>query len=208
VTRRQVIEDFAAIERRAEPAIYPGAGPRQLYELEMDALRRHPQCTVLWAAASGNNLSIRRDVFLSAGGFCEALDINEHRELALRLCQRGDRMVLVEGARSYHLTHRAGWRNPLEETAWEEVFYRTHPLLAVKLLTIFWASLIPRSPIPPEARITSLLALEIAALGDTGIDYDAIRRFIPSLPVLPPPRPSPVSKADAVLGTGTAVGSS
>jgi hypothetical protein len=173
----------------------------------MDALRQHPQCSVLWAAASGTNLSVRRDAFLSAGGYCEELDLNEHRELALRLCQRGARMVAVEGARSYHLTHRAGWRNPLEETAWEEVFYRAHPLLAVKLLAIFWASLFPRSPIPPEARITSLLALETASRGDTGNDYDAVRRLIPSLPVLPAPRPSPVRDAGSALGADEAVGS-
>ncbi|HKT55106.1 MAG TPA: glycosyltransferase, partial [Caulobacteraceae bacterium] len=35
ITRQQVREDFAAIERRAEPGIYPGAGPRRLYEIEM-----------------------------------------------------------------------------------------------------------------------------------------------------------------------------
>ncbi|HMK69258.1 MAG TPA: glycosyltransferase family A protein, partial [Stellaceae bacterium] len=32
VTRAQVLDDFAAIERKANPGIYPGAGPQRLYE--------------------------------------------------------------------------------------------------------------------------------------------------------------------------------
>jgi hypothetical protein len=87
-------------------------------------------------------------------------------------------------ARSYHLTHRGGWRDPLRETTWEQTFYRAHPILAVKLLSVFWASLSTRSPIPPDARIISLVELEIAARGDNGIDYDAVRRLIPDLPDL------------------------
>ena len=186
VTREQIVSDFPAIDRRAEPGIYPGAGPRLLYALEMDAIRRHPDCGVLWAAACGSNLSVRREDFLRLGGFHEGLDINEHRELALRLCQDGARMLPVDGARSYHLTHRSGWRDPLQETTWEQVFYRAHPSLAVKLLSVFWASLSTRSPIPPAARIISLVELEIAARGDNGIDYDAVRRLIPGLPDLRP----------------------
>ena len=118
VTRRQVIDDFPGIVRRAQPAIYPGAGPRRLYELEMDALRNHPDCGVLWAAASGSNLSVRMADFRRVGGFHERLEYNEHRELALRLCLAGARMIPVSGARSYHLTHRGGWRDPLRDTAW------------------------------------------------------------------------------------------
>lgn len=187
VTRRQVIEDFAAIACRAEPGIYPGAGPRLLYELEMDALHHHPGCAVLWAAASGHNLSMHRDEFLGAGGFLERpdFDLTAHRELAFRLCLGGARMVPVPAARTYHLTHRSGWRDPLRCTAWEQAFYETHPTLAVKLLSIFWANLSAPNPIPHEARIKSLPELEIAARGDTGIDYDAIRRLIPTLPILP-----------------------
>jgi GT2 family glycosyltransferase len=191
VTRDQVINDFRAIDRRAEPGIYPGAGPRLLYELEMDAIRHHPDCAVLWAAACGCNLSVRREDFLRLGGFHEGLDINEHRELALRLCQDGARMLPVDGARSYHLTHRSGWRDPLQETTWEERFYRAHPILAVKLLNVFWASLSARSPIPPAAQIKSLPELEIAARGDNGIDYDAVRRLIPGLPDLRPALTTP-----------------
>ena len=185
VTREQIVSDFAAIDRRAQPGIYPGAGPRRLYELEMDALRQHPECSVLWAAASGSNLSVRREDFLRSGGLHEALDINEHRELALRLCRNGARMAPVNGALTYHLTHRSGWRDPLRETNWEQVFYRAHPLLAVKLLNVFWASLSGESAIPPAAKIASLPELEIAARGDNGIDYDAMRRLIPGLPELP-----------------------
>jgi GT2 family glycosyltransferase len=144
----------------------------------MHALRHHPDCTVLWAAACGSNLSVDRERFLSVGGFDEALTLNEHRELALRLSESGARMVPIEGARSYHMTHRTGWRDPLQETRWEAVMYRAHPILAVKLLSVFWASLNPRCRIPPEARITSLPELEAAARGNTGVDYEAVRRLI------------------------------
>ena len=206
VTRDEIINDFAAIDRRAEPAIYPGAGPRRLYELEMDALRHHPDCTVLWAAASGSNLSVRRDDFLRSGGFNEGMDINEHRELALRLCQNGARMVPVAGARTYHLTHRSGWRDPLQETTWEKIFYRAHPILAVKLLSVFWAGLFTRSAIPPAARIASLPELETAARGDNGIDYDAVRRLIPGLPDLSAATSVPPSTADERSRSATALG--
>jgi len=179
VTRQQIAEDFGAIDRRASPGVYPGAGPRALYELEIAALRDHPDCTALWAAASGSNQSVRRDAFLSQGGFDETLGhIIEHRELPLRLCQAGCRMGFVAGARSYHLIHRSGWTgaDPLKEQRWEANFYRRHRLPAVKLLVVLWASLANPSPVPPEARILSLPALERAARGETGIDYAAVRR--------------------------------
>ncbi|HVO87050.1 MAG TPA: glycosyltransferase [Casimicrobiaceae bacterium] len=188
VTRREVLDDFATIVARADRGVYPGVGPRLLQDIEVDALRHHPDCSVLWAAACGSNLSVSREAFLRVGGFNEAIDINEHRELALRLCIDGAGMTFIEGARDYHLTHRAGWRDPLLDTQWEQVFYAAHPRLAVKLLSVFWASLAPQTNIPREARINSLPELETAARGDNGIDYDAIRRLIGSLPELPPMR--------------------
>jgi glycosyltransferase involved in cell wall biosynthesis len=196
VTRGQVLDEFGAIHRRAEPGVYPGAGPRRLYEIEMEALRRQPDCSVLWAAASGSNQSISRAAFLDAGGFDERLDINEHRELALRLCAAGARMAAVDEAFSYHLTHRSGWRDPLSETRWEEVFYAAHPILAVKLLAVFWAGLAPNRDLLPEARIGSLTELEAAARGETGVDYDAVRRRL-GLPELSPGRVArrPLAKA-------------
>ncbi len=175
VTRRQVLEDFDAIDRRAEAGIYPGAGPRLLQELELDALRNAPDCEVLWAAACGSNLSVPRRAFLDAGGFNAAIDINEHRELALRLCQAGLRMGPVDDARTYHLTHRTGWRDPLEETGWEAVFHAAHPIPAVPLLAVFWASVSPQSGLPPEAQIRSLQDLAAAARGETAADYAAAR---------------------------------
>jgi glycosyltransferase involved in cell wall biosynthesis len=183
VTRDQVLGDFAAIDRRAEPGVYPGVGPRRLNEIETAALRHQPDCSVLWAAASGSNQSLAREAFLDVGGFNEALDINEHRELALRLCAAGLRMAAVDAAFCYHLTHRSGWRDPLSDTQWEAVFYAAHPILAVKLLAVFWAGLAPKRPVPPGARIGSLIELEAAARGANGIDYDAVRREL-GLPVL------------------------
>ncbi len=182
VTRGQIADDFGAIDRRASPGVYPGAAPRALYELEVAALRDHPDCTALWVAASGSNQSVRRDAFLAHGGFDETLGpIIDHRELPLRLCRAGWHMGFVPGARSYHLIHRGGWTgvDPLKQPGWEEKLYRRHRLPAVKLLAVLWASLANPSPVPPEARILSLPALERAARGDTGIDYAAVRRKIP-----------------------------
>jgi len=163
VTRRQITEDFDGIHARATPGIYPGAGPRALYELEISALQNNPDCSVLWAASSGSNFSVRREAALAAGGFDEALENNEHRELALRLCKAGARMGFVPQARTYHLTHRTGWRDPLVERDWESIFYRRHPLPEVKLLAVLWASLADTSPIPPASRLRSLPELERAA---------------------------------------------
>ena len=141
VTRDQLREDFPAIARRSTPGVYPGAGPRRLHEIELAALRDTPDCALLWAAASGSNFSVPRADFVAAGGFDEALDINEHRELALRLMQHGLAMVPAEGARTHHLTHRSGWRDPLVERGWETVFRRRHPDAPVGLLAGFWRGL-------------------------------------------------------------------
>jgi GT2 family glycosyltransferase len=199
VTREQVLEDFTAIHARAEPGVYPGAAPRRLHEIEMDALRTHPDCALNWAAASGSNLSVGRDAFLKAGGFNERLDINEHRELALRLCAAGAKMAAVDAAFTYHLTHRSGWRDPLADPRWEAVFYAAHPVPAVKLLAVFWASLAPNPALAPEARIGSFAALEKAARGQTGVDYDAVRRGL-GLPALAPAPRGARSLAKAAQG--------
>jgi GT2 family glycosyltransferase len=175
VTRRQILEAFETIAQRAEAGVYPGVGPRRLQEVELDALRTHPECSVLWAAATGSNLSVPRAAFSRAGGFHDSAGFTEHRELALELCEMGLRMGLVADARSYHMTHRSGWRDPLAEIDWEVEFHARHPIMAVKLLAVFWASLSPNSPVPAEARITSLMALEAAARGDDGVDYEAAR---------------------------------
>jgi hypothetical protein len=183
VTRAQILEDFGAIARRAEPGIYPGAGPRQLEQSDLHTLRNHPDCSTLWAAATGSNLSVPRQSFLEAGGFAEWCGITEHRELAFRLCKSGLRMAPVEAAKTYHLTHRSGWRDPLKERDWEAGFYAAHPIPEVKLLALYWAGFSNLTRLPAEVRIGSLLQLEIAARGNTGIDYDAARAGV-GLPAL------------------------
>lgn len=173
VTREQVENRFHEIEDRAQPGIYPGYGPRRLFELEMDALVAAPDCKVLWAAASGSNQSMRRSAFLEAGGFHPDLTINEHRELALRLTRRGCRMTGTS-ARTYHMIHRSGWRDPLEERGWEDIFFGAHPTAAVALMPVFWASLASGS-LPEAARIHSLPDLEAAAEQcGAGQDRDAM----------------------------------
>ena len=190
VTKREVIENFAAIERRAQPGTYPGAGPRRLHELELDALHHYPECEVLWAAACGANLSVRAEDFRNVGGFNEGLDLNEHRELALRLCRSGARMAPVAGARTYHMTHRSGWRDPLQETAWEAAFYAAHPIPCVKLLSVFWAGLSETCRIPKEIRIKSLPDLAKASRAGSDFDHDAVRRLVPGLSALPAGNPA------------------
>jgi glycosyltransferase involved in cell wall biosynthesis len=163
VTTKDVVNNFSSIHRRSQPGIYPGAGPRRLFDLEMDALRNHPRSTVLWAAAAGANQSVARTAFLKVGGFHREITINEHRELALRLVNAGLRMALAESAYSYHLTHRSGWRDPLTDATWEKLFYAAHPIAAVPLLSVFWASLSEPAPYPAEACINSLPELEALA---------------------------------------------
>jgi GT2 family glycosyltransferase len=162
VTRRQIQEDFASITSRGQPGVYPGFGPRKLLELEMEALRSHPDSKILWAAASGSNQSVSRAAFLASGGFHPQISINEHRELALRLCQRGLRLAPTP-ARTYHMIHRSGWRDPLDETSWENIFYAAHPLPEVALLPFLWASLSESASFPASSLIRSLPELATLA---------------------------------------------
>ncbi len=181
VTVARVQEDFASLAAQAEPGIYPGAGPRLLQEVEMAALRETPGCGVLWAAASGSNFSVPRDAFLRVGGFDAALSINEHRELALRLAGVGLGVAPVPAARSYHMIHRSGWRDPLVETGWEATFLAAHPRPAVALLAVFWASLAPAAPLPVAERIASLPELEQAAASGRGFDAARLALGLPAL---------------------------
>lgn len=175
VTQEQVRHCFSEIDRRGQPGIYPGFGPRKLYDLEMEALRESEDCDVLWAAASGANQSVPREAFLGSGGFHPDISINEHRELALRLCRSGMRMKPTT-ARSYHMTHRSGWRDPLEDLEWEAVFYQEHPEASVALLPYFWQSIGDQSAIPEPARILSLPELARRSTGLVGnLGRDAVR---------------------------------
>jgi glycosyltransferase involved in cell wall biosynthesis len=181
LSREQVRTSFATVAARAEPGIYAGAGPRRLYELEMEALHNIPEATILWMTAPGQNFSLRRADFLAAGGFDERLAMNEHRELAFRLHERGVKMVPVDGARSFHLLHRVGWRDPLDDSDWEQIFYRAHPCLATKLMSIFWLTLARDKDLPEEARIPTLAHLETLVREGSAFDYDALRRHHPRL---------------------------
>jgi|CZKU01.1.fsa_nt_gi glycosyltransferase involved in cell wall biosynthesis len=147
---------FERLLARSEAAIYPGAAPRRLYDLEMGSLRARSAPLAEWMAAAGHNFSIAREAFLEAGGFDRDISINEHRELALRLCRRGARVVVVEGAVSVHLTHREGWRDPLTgEDRWEEAFARRHPL-ETELMLRLWRSLAGDATLEPAQRLMTL----------------------------------------------------
>jgi hypothetical protein len=147
---------YEKLLERSEVAIYPGALPRKLYELEMGALRAGTAPLAQWMAASGHNFSIPTRAFLDAGGFSPDISINEHRELALRLCRASFRMVPVEGAISLHLTHREGYRDPMTgEDGWELAFARRHPY-ETQLMMRFWRSLAGDSGLAPEEQVSTL----------------------------------------------------
>jgi hypothetical protein len=141
----------------------------------MLALRAGREPQLLWTAASGSNQSVSRQAFLDSGGFHPALTINEHRELALRLCQAGLSMAATTG-RTFHLIHRSGWRDPLVEADWEKTFYATHPTPEVALMSVLWASLSDRVAFPDAARILDLESLARAAQRCRGVvGADAVR---------------------------------
>jgi len=157
VTEEMVAQlPYDKLLERAELAIYPGAAPRRLYEIEMSALRAGSAPLAQWMAAAGHNFSIPREPFIAAGGFDAEISINEHRELALRLCRSGMRVVVVEGAISLHLTHREGYRDPLTgEDGWEQAFARRHPL-ETGIMMRFWRSLAADCDLDPAERVTTL----------------------------------------------------
>lgn len=161
VTEEMVSQQpFENLLQRSEPAIYPGIAPRRLYELEMSALRACSAPQAQWLAAAGHNFSFPRAIFMAAGGFDETISINEHRELALRLCRDGARLIVVEGAVSLHLTHREGYRDPLAgEDGWEQAFARHHPF-ETGLMLRFWRTLAGDRSLDPSERLPTLEAVD------------------------------------------------
>jgi len=159
VTERMIEElSFDRWVERSETAIYPGAAPRRLYELEMSALRARSAPQAEWMAAAGHNFSVPRAAFAAVGGFNELISINEHRELALRMSRRGARLVVVEGAISIHITHRSGWRDPLAgDDDWQAIFATHHPL-ETQVMVQFWRSLAADCSIAPAERVMTLEA--------------------------------------------------
>jgi glycosyltransferase involved in cell wall biosynthesis len=162
VTERMVADEpYEQLLQRSEIAIYPGAAPRRLYELEMGALRASGVPHAQWMAASGHNFSIPTVAFLTAGGFPLDISINEHRELALRLCRDGATVVVVENAISLHLTHREGYRDPMKgEDGWEQAFARRHPL-ETQLMMRFWRTLAGDPALTPTERLPTLESVEL-----------------------------------------------
>jgi hypothetical protein len=161
VTEQMVADEpYERLLQRSDMAIYPGAAPRRLYELEMSALRAGSVPHAQWMAASGHNFSIPTAAFLAAGGFPLDISINEHRELALRLCRDGMKVKVVEGAVSLHLTHREGYRDPMKgEDGWEQAFARLHPY-ETELMMRFWRSLAGDPGLDPADRLPTLESVE------------------------------------------------
>jgi hypothetical protein len=129
-------------------------------------------------AASGSNLSVRRQAFLASGGFNPEVDFIEQREMAARLCALGQAMGFVKGGLTFHLSHRSGWRDPLQNTQWEQHLMQTQPGSATRLLPVMWASLAEPTPLSPNQRITNLDALARVAQQLTEFEIDHLRSLI------------------------------
>ena len=67
------------------------------------------------------------------------------------------------------MTHRSGWRDPLEDKDWEEIFYEVQPTPEVALLPLLWESLSEGGPLAAAARIPALPELAAAARRHTGL---------------------------------------
>jgi len=74
------------------------------------------------------------------------------------------------------MIHRSGWRDPLKELGWEDVFYQAHPLPEVALLPLLWESLNDTTSLPERSRISSLSELAIASDRYKGLEgREAVR---------------------------------
>lgn len=178
VTVDQIRHDFISIDQRSSLSIYSGIQPQLLFNLEVGALIEAPDCSVLWAATSGQNTSMPREPFLQVNGFDEKLEINEQRELAYRMFKKGIKFGYIPDAKSYHMLHRSGWRNPMEMPDWEKRFLALHPSRAVALLNVFWATIANPNQLPAELRIHNLLELERANLNEKRMNYDEARLIL------------------------------
>ncbi len=178
ITLNQIHHDFGSIESRSGLSIYLGIQPQILFNLEVSAIVNSPNCSVLWAAASGHNSSVTRERFIAVHGFDNGIDINEQRELALKLSNKGIKMGYVNGAKTYHMIHQSTWRNPLVMPAWEARFLSLHPQKAVALLNIFWGTLADAKKLPAEFRIQNLLELEAASINRRRLNYDEARNLL------------------------------
>jgi len=180
IREEDVRERFAELHSKAVLGIYPGSVPRRLAELELAALRDASLDHSLWMTVSAHNFSIARESFLSVGGFCEDLEMNEHRDLALTLFERAQIPVrLVEGAESYHLCHSTTWRDPLQILRqWEPVFKERHSSAEARLLPFFWMSLQEPPPLPAELAMRSIPELISRAEGDISV-FEAFRQGSP-----------------------------
>ena len=168
VTKAEILAGFDSLLARTALGIYPGMGPRALAELEISALRESTIEHSLWMTMIAHNFSVSKSLFQQCGGFLAALDMNEHRELALSLSENSTvRVRLVENAFSIHLCHTAQWRDPLQTMrSWEPIFLARHPTPEAKLLPFFWLSLAPNSEIPGELLIPTIPELIRRARGD------------------------------------------
>jgi hypothetical protein len=178
VTLNQINSDFDSIDRRSELSIYSGIHPQTLFKLETSAILEWPNCSVLWAAASGHNTSVSKGHFFKVGGFDAQIDINEQRELAFKLSKIDVKAGYIHGAKSYHMLHQSGWRNPMMMPEWEKRFLTLHPIRAVALLNIFWGTIANPNLLPAVYQIHNLLELEVASINPKKTNYDEARSLL------------------------------
>ena len=138
VTREQIKTNFSLLDKRSQAGIYPGMAPRKLAETEWEYLSGKDRRHLAWLAAPGQNLSVRRKDFETVNGFDPNITLSEGRELAYRLQLKDLFLHPISEAKSYHLTHRDGWTNPLTNFAWEIAFFKKFPTSEVAIASVVW----------------------------------------------------------------------
>jgi hypothetical protein len=131
-------------------------------------------------AASAHNISMETAAFRDVGGFRDTLEMNEHRELALRLeVKHGLSVNLLEDCRSYHLCHSNTWRDPLVNLhSWESILLESSSRNDVRLLAFFWLTLGDSHRLPSHLKIATLEELIERADGDIS-EFEDFRRLSP-----------------------------
>ena len=160
VSRADVVGNFAAIERRAEPRHLSGQRPapaRRSRNRRAAAPSR--LLDVLWVAASGSNLSVPREAFLRIGGFDEAIEKHRASRAFVPPPQGGgDDGVRRGRARLPPDASPAAGAIRCRSRAGRNCSTAAHPQLVVKLLAVFWVCRWDRATGFPRRRSISLPA--------------------------------------------------
>ncbi len=130
VTEQMVAEEpYGKLLARSEIAIYPGAAPRRLYELEMAALRAGNRAACAVADRVRAQL-LHPDGRLSRGrrAFHSTSRSTSIASWRCACAATAPGWWWSRTRSRCHLTHREGYRDPMKgEDGWEQAFARRHP---------------------------------------------------------------------------------